>query len=216
MSEREDRKISLHVIRRLPRYLRFLSNITEQGINRISSLEIGRQMRLAPSQVRQDFNYFGGFGQQGYGYNVSQLQNKIHEILQIDECLPAVLIGVGNLGSAIYGFILNGSYGISLIGLFDKDPAGAAIKIPGIKVLDISGLEAFCQKHKPETAILCIPEEGAQSVAERLAALGIKGIWNFSQADLRLPDRVLVENVHLGDSLLTLGFQLKDNTFNIK
>lgn len=206
MTDRENRKISLHVVRRLPRYYRFFSEVSKKGEKGISSLEIGRRMGFTPSQVRQDFNCFGGFGQQGYGYNVEQLRREMREILNIDKRISAILVGVGNLGRALHGFISGGSYGISITGLFDINPKIASQVTPKIKIRNITELEEFCGVNKPEIAILCIPGNNAQQMAERLAKLGIKGFWNFSQADLMLPETVFVENVHLGDSLLTLNY----------
>ncbi len=202
------RDVSLPVVRRLPRYYRFLTNLKKGGIQRISSLEIARRMGLTASQIRQDLNCFGGFGQQGYGYNVDQLTEEIEKILYLDERLPAILIGVGNLGRALMGYLSYEARGISLVGLFDQSPRNIAEINPDIEVMNINQLESFCSEHKPVVAILCIPETNAQTMAERLVQLGIKGFWNFSHVDLRLDDSISVENVHLGDSLMTLGFQV--------
>lgn len=207
--QQKKREVSLPVVRRLPRYYRFLTGLKKSGILRISSIEIARQMGLTASQIRQDLNCFGGFGQQGYGYNVDQLTSEIEKILFLNDRLPAILIGVGNLGRALMGYLSYEAKGISLIGLFDQSPKNIAEINPDIEVRNISLLEDFCKKNNPKLAILCIPESGAQQMAERLVELGIVGFWNFSHVDLRLDDNISVENVHLGDSLMTLGFQVQ-------
>ena len=206
--QKSQKGVSPPVIRRLPRYYRFLCGLKKSGILRISSVEIARQMGLTASQIRQDLNCFGGFGQQGYGYNVDQLTSEIEKILFLDNQIPAILIGVGNLGRALAGYLTYEAKGISLIGLFDKNPKGILEFNPDFVVLGTSQLEEFCYAHNPKIAILCIPGENAQSMAERLVNLGIKGFWNFSHVDLRLRDDIDVESVHLGDSLMTLGFHL--------
>ena len=206
MAKKEKQDVSLAVVRRLPRYYRFLVNLRNNGIQRISSLEIARQMGLTASQIRQDLNCFGGFGQQGYGYNVEQLKGEIENILFLHDSIPAILIGVGNLGRALMGYLSNEAQGVSLIGLFDQNPRGIAEINPYIEVLNVSELEGFCKRARPKLAILCIPENNAQAIAERLAGYGVTGFWNFSHIDLRLDESVIVENVHLGDSLMTLGF----------
>ncbi len=200
-------EVSLPVVRRLPRYYRFLSELKKSGIVRISSKELARQMELTASQIRQDLNCFGGFGQQGYGYNVCQLAAEIERILYLDNRLPAIMIGVGNLGRALTSFLYEAK-GINLIGLFDKNPKAVLETSPDLSVMPVGELEDFCRLNKPVIGILCIPGERAQSMADRLVALGIRGLWNFSHIELRLPDSVNVENVHLGDSIMTLGFKV--------
>ncbi len=199
--------VSLPVVRRLPRYYRFLSELKKSRIVRISSKELAQQMELTASQIRQDLNCFGGFGQQGYGYNVDQLADEIEKILYLDNRLPAILIGVGNLGRALTSFLYEAK-GIDLIGLFDKNPKSVVETSPDLSVMPVSELESFCLERRPVIGILCIPGERAQSMADRLVSLGIRGLWNFSHIELRLPDSVSVENVHLGDSIMTLGFKV--------
>lgn len=206
--------VSIPVMRRLPRYYRFLVELRGKGIERISSKDLAARMQLTASQIRQDLNCFGGFGQQGYGYNISQLTSEIEKILFLDTKLPAILIGVGNLGRALSGYLAYEAKGVSLIGLFDKN-AKEAMELSGeLEVQPISRLDDFCEEHRPELAILCIPGERAQQLAERLVSLGIRGFWNFTHADLRLPRSITVENVHLGDSLMALGFMLNTNLQN--
>ncbi|MEA4912208.1 MAG: redox-sensing transcriptional repressor Rex [Oscillospiraceae bacterium] len=197
--------VSLPVVRRLPRYYRFLCDLKKSGIVRISSKELARQMNLTASQIRQDLNCFGGFGQQGYGYNVDQLAAEIERILCLDNCLPTILIGVGNLGRALSSFLYDAK-GIKLIGLFDKAPKNVTDINPELSVMSIAKLDEFCAEHHPKLAILCIPGEHAQPMAQKLVSLGIEGFWNFSHVDLRLDERTCVENVHLGDSLMTLCY----------
>jgi len=204
---KQNESVSLLVVRRLPRYYRFLTELKKSGIVRISSKELAKRMGLTASQIRQDLNCFGGFGQQGYGYNVDQLSDEIERILFLDSRMPAILIGVGNLGRAISSFLYEAK-GVKLIGLFDKNPKSVSEQNPDLDVMSINRLEEFCTQHKPQIAILCIPSEHAQQMASRLVELGIKGFWNFSQVDLHVDPTVSVENVHLGDSLMTLGFNV--------
>ncbi|MEA5051596.1 MAG: redox-sensing transcriptional repressor Rex [Oscillospiraceae bacterium] len=202
--------VSLPVVRRLPRYYRFLCDLKKSGIVRISSKELAKQMNLTASQIRQDLNCFGGFGQQGYGYNVDQLAAEIERILCLDNCLPTILIGVGNLGRALSSFLYDAK-GIRLIGLFDKSPKNVMDINPELKVMSTAMLDEFCAEHHPRVAILCIPGEHAQPMAQKLVSLGIEGFWNFTHVDLRLDDSICVENVHLGDSLMTLCYNINTN-----
>lgn len=201
--------VALPVVRRLPRYYRFLCALKKSGIVRISSKELASRMGLTASQIRQDLNCFGGFGQQGYGYNVDQLSAEIERILHLDTTLPAIIIGAGNLGRALTHHLYDAK-GIQLVGLFDKNPRGITDIHPDLKVLGVGQLESFCAEHHPAIAILCIPGDSAQAMADRLTALGIRGFWNFTNADLHLPSHISVENVHLGDSIMTLGYKVHD------
>ena len=204
--------ISTPVIRRLPRYYRFLGELKAQGITRISSGELSRRMGLTASQVRQDFNCFGEFGQQGYGYNVELLQSEIGDILGLNRLRNAILIGVGNLGKAVAQHIRFNSFGFQLIGLFEERESLIGQMVKNIPIRSIKDLDEFCRENHPELAVLCIPKEGAQSITEQLIKLGIKGFWNFSHYDITLnyPD-VQVENVHFSDSLMTLSYKLNNN-----
>lgn len=204
---KENLTVSPPVVRRLPRYYRFLTDLKKSGIVRISSKELANQMGLTASQIRQDLNCFGGFGQQGYGYNVDQLSAEIERILHLDINVPAILIGVGNLGRALTSY-LDDAKGITLIGLFDKNPRLVTDAHPELDVMSIGMLDEFCKQHNPVVAILCIPGENAQQMANRLATLGIKGFWNFSHVDLRMDADICVENMHLSDSLMVLGFNV--------
>lgn len=201
--------ISNSVIRRLPRYYRFVGELEKQGVIRISSRELSEKMGLTASQIRQDFNCFGGFGQQGYGYNVKELHEKIGDILGIHADSAAILIGAGNLGKAIASHIDFRKRGFDLIGIFDLNPKLIGKKIGDLQVRSTDELESFCSENKPVAAVLCIPKEAAAEEANQLVSYGIHAFWNFSHYDLRIAHKnVIVENVHLGDSLMTLSYGL--------
>ncbi len=201
--------VSNSVIRRLPRYYRFLGELEKMNIVRISSRELSEKMRLTASQIRQDFNCFGGFGQQGYGYNVSELREKIGDILGVRAENPMILIGAGNLGRAIATHIDFHKRGFNLIGIFDANPELTGSNIGELSVRSSGELEAFCRENKPVAAVLCIPKSAAAEVANILVAYGIHAFWNFSHYDLLIAHSdVIVENVHLGDSLMTLSYGL--------
>lgn len=202
--------ISLAVIRRLPRYYRYLSELHAAGIAKISSKELSEKMGLTASQIRQDLNCFGGFGQQGYGYNVELLFGEISSILGVNNQYKAILIGVGNLGRAITRHVGFEKRGFRMIGLFDSNPDIIGTTVAGHTVMDVREMEDFCRREEPEAAILTLPREAAPAVAEQLVTLGIKGFWNFSNGDIHLRDPdIPVENVHLGDSLMTLCYRIK-------
>ncbi len=202
--------ISMSVVRRLPRYYRFLYDLKENGVTRISSRELSQRMGLTASQIRQDLNCFGGFGQQGYGYMVEQLYAEIGHILGMDHLSDTVLLGAGNMGRAIANHMDFENRGIRLVGIFDDSPELIGRTIRGMKVQPIKNLDKVCRMKKPEVAILCIPKEAAPGLVERLLKAGVRGFWNFSHYDINYyhPGAV-VENVHLGDSLMTLSYQLK-------
>lgn len=204
--------ISNSVIRRLPRYYRFLGELETGGYVRISSRELAEKMGLTASQIRQDFNCFGEFGQQGYGYNVKGLRDEIGKILGLDEQTPIILLGAGNLGRAIASHIDFQNKGFELVGIFDASPEIIGKKIGNMIVSDIAELENFCNKNHPVAAILCIPKDAAKSETDRLINLGVRAFWNFTHYDLRVNHKdIAVENVHLGDSLSTLSYGLKSN-----
>lgn len=201
--------ISFSVIKRLPRYYRFLGELKANGIIRISSRELSQRMGLTASQIRQDFNCFGGFGQQGYGYNVEQLHKEIGLILGVHSGHKAIIVGAGNLGRLVSNQITFESKGFSLIGIFDRKEALTGQMIKGIPVRHIDGLDEFCRENLPEMAVLCIPPESARELVPILIKLGIKAFWNFSHYDVALNHPgVAVENVHLGDSLMTLCYKI--------
>lgn len=206
---KNNNQVSVPVIKRLPRYHRYLEELKNMGIVRISSKELSQRMGLTASQIRQDLNCFGGFGQQGYGYNIEQLYNEIGLILGIDKKSKAIMIGAGNLGHAIATHLHFENRGFDLVGIFDNNPAVIGTNVGGRTVMDTATLDEFCKSEKPVVAILCIPAEYAAENADKLVALGIKGFWNFTQCDLvSRYEGVAVENVHLGDSLMTLCYQI--------
>ena len=199
--------ISNSVINRLPRYYRFLGELKNNGKSRISSRELAETMGLTASQIRQDFNCFGGFGQQGYGYNIELLQSEIGKILGLDKQKSAIIIGMGNLGKAIALHINFESKGFRLIGLFDKKEALVGQIIKNMPVRSVLSLDEFCRENLPQVAVLCIPKEEAEAVSSQLMALGVKAFWNFSHYDLAINNPgISVENVHLGDSLMKLSY----------
>ncbi len=204
-------QVSIPVIKRLPRYHRYLEELKNLGVVRISSKELSARMGLTASQIRQDLNCFGGFGQQGYGYNIEQLYNEIGAILGLNNKSKAIMIGAGNLGHAIATHIHFDNRGFDLVGIFDNNPAVIGTRVGGKVVMSSDDLEEFCIKEKPVVAILCIPAEYAAENADKLVSLGIKGFWNFTQYDLvHRYENIAVENVHLGDSLMTLCYQVKE------
>lgn len=210
MSKTEN--VSLSVIRRLPRYYRFLGELLKSGQLRISSKELSEKMNLTASQIRQDLNCFGGFGQQGYGYNIELLHEEIAKILGLDKLQSTILIGAGNLGSAILNQMDFNTYGFNIVGVFDKNNDIIGQSIGNLTINDIDTIEEFCRQNTPTVAILCIPKESAKDLADKLVDLGIKGFWNFSHYDLAIDYHgIVVENVHLGDSLMTLSYRVNAN-----
>ncbi len=201
--------ISMSVIKRLPRYYRFLGELKNQGIKRISSRELSQRMNLTASQIRQDLNCFGGFGQQGYGYNVDELRAEIGRILGVDRRFGTILVGAGNLGRAIAAHINFEAMGCKLIGIFDNDISLKGKTVGGIEIMHDNEMRGFCERNRPTTAILCIPKSEAQRIADILVDIGVKAFWNFSHCELTFDDmeRIAVENVHLSDSLLTLTYR---------
>lgn len=201
--------VSMSVIRRLPRYHRFLSELGKSGVTRISSKELSEKMGVTASQIRQDFNCFGGFGQQGYGYNVSQLCEEIEKILGIKHSFKCVLVGAGNLGRAIVGHMPFQQLGFDLIGVFDNSPRVIGAAISGHQVLDYAEISRFYKEHAPVMAILCVPREYVEDISDELYSLGIRSFWNFSHYDISLKHTdAIVENVHMNDSMMTLCYKL--------
>ncbi|MBR1393543.1 MAG: redox-sensing transcriptional repressor Rex [Ruminococcus sp.] len=202
--------ISSSVIKRLPRYYRFLGELMKNGTERISSRELSQLMKLTASQIRQDLNCFGGFGQQGYGYHVRQLHEEIGKILGVDKKYKTIVIGAGNLGRAIATHINFDTRGCELIGIFDRKEELKGLQVGKLTVTGTDELERFCRRHKPVVAVLCIPKSDTQEIADKLVSLGLRSFWNFSHYDLSIDhENIVVENVHLGDSLLTLTYGTK-------
>lgn len=209
-----EKKISIAVIRRLPRYFRYLSDLIKLDIKRISSKELSQRMDITASQIRQDLNYFGGFGQQGYGYNVELLFEEVGKILGTDKSFKCIIVGAGNMGNAIANYENFKNRGFEMISIFDVDPKKVGTVINNIKVLHLDELDEFVKNHHVDIAILTVPNRNIISVANKVKSLGIKGIWNFSPTDLKLGEDVVVENVHLSDSLMVLGYKLKEKEMN--
>lgn len=205
----DTREISQAVIGRLPRYYRYLGDLKEQGVERISSQDLSSMMHVTASQIRQDFNHFGGFGQQGYGYNVNFLYDEIAKILGIDEPHNMILIGAGNLGSALVNYMNFRNRGFIFRAAFDKNEALTGRQIGGISVHPMNELEDFIREHQIDIVVLTIPRQEAVKVAEVLARCPIKAIWNFAHTDLKVPKWIQVENVHLSDSLMKLSYNIK-------
>ena len=204
----EAKQISKAVIKRLPRYYRYLSELLEDNVERISSNDLSKKMRVTASQIRQDLNNFGGFGQQGYGYNVKYLYTEIGKILGLDTVHPMVIVGAGNLGQALANYVEFEKRGFKLVGIFDVNPVLEGIAVRGIEIQMISDLPFFLKENNVEIAILTLPKNKAIDMADILIENGIKAIWNFAHVDLDTPDGVIVENVHLSESLMTLSYNL--------
>lgn len=204
------KKISMAVIKRLPRYYRYLSDLLTLGIKRVSSKELSSRMGITASQIRQDLNCFGGFGQQGYGYNVESLFNEIGNILGLNRTFYSIIIGAGNMGQALANYGNFEKRGFKIVGIFDANPEVIGKVINDISVMDIESLDEFVKHTKVDIAMITVPYKATAMVADKVARLGVKGLWNFSPMDLKIPYDVIVENVHLSDSLMVLGYKLNE------
>lgn len=203
------KEISQAVIRRMPRYYRYLGDLLEEGVERISSNELSEKMKVTASQIRQDLNNFGGFGQQGYGYNVQYLYDEIGRILGLQQQHNIIVIGAGNLGQALANYSKFEKLGFVIIGLFDINPNLIGHSLRGIPIMMLEELDAFVDANQIDIAALTMPKHAADEVANRLVQLGIRAIWNFAHVDLNLTDKnVVVENVHLSDSLMQLSYNM--------
>ena len=203
-----EKEISQAVVRRMPRYYRYLEELIEEGVERISSNELSIRMKVTASQIRQDLNNFGGFGQQGYGYNVKYLYEEIGKILGLDNQHNVIVIGTGNMGQALANYIKFEKRSFVITGLFDVNPALIGMRVRGIEIRSMDTLEEFMKTHKVDIALLTLPKDKAKAAAEQLAQLGVRAFWNFSHIDLDLPGDVVVENVHLSDSLMQLSYNI--------
>lgn len=204
----ENKEISQAVISRLPRYFRYLGELKDEGIERISSQELSDIMKVTASQIRQDFNNFGGFGQQGYGYKVEYLYEEIGKILGLDKTHNLIIIGAGNLGQALANYMNFERRGFLFKGMFDNNPALYGKKIRDMQVRPMEEMEQFVKENNIDIAVLTIPKNSARTVAEKLVRNGIRGIWNFAHVDLNVPKKIQVENVHLSDSLMKLTYNI--------
>lgn len=207
----EAKDISQAVISRLPRYLRYLAELKDEGVERISSQELSKRMKVTASQIRQDLNHFGGFGQQGYGYNVEYLYVEIAKILGLDMEHYLVIIGAGNLGQALLNYMNFERRGFIFKGIFDADPKLHGTKIREISIRPMEELKDFIRENNIDIAVLTIPKASAVEVTQQLVECNIKAIWNFAHVDLEVPDSVQVENVHLSDSLMKLSYNISRN-----
>lgn len=203
-----EKEISQAVISRLPRYFRYLGELKDEGIERVSSQELSDIMQVTASQIRQDLNNFGGFGQQGYGYNVEFLYEEIGKILGLDRKHNLIIIGAGNLGQALVNYVDFERRGFLFKGVFDINPALYGRKIRGIEVQCMENMKQFVRDNNIDIAVLTVPKTEAADIAERLISYGIKGIWNFAHVDLKVPEGIQVENVHLSDSLMKLSYNI--------
>lgn len=204
----ENKEISQAVISRLPRYFRYLGELKDEGIERVSSQELSDIMKVTASQIRQDFNNFGGFGQQGYGYKVEYLYEEIGKILGLDKKHNLIIVGAGNLGQALANYMNFERRGFLFKGMFDNNPALYGRKIRDMEVRPMEEMPSFVRDHDIDIAVLTIPKTSAVAVAEQLVKEGIKGIWNFAHVDLNVPKSIQVENVHLSDSLMKLTYNI--------
>ena len=210
MTENE-KGISQAVIGRLPRYFRYLGELRDAGVERISSQDLSELMKVTASQIRQDFNNFGGFGQQGYGYNVEYLYREIGKILGLDQTHNFIIVGSGNLGRALGNYLNFERRGFLLKGMFDQNPDVIGSMVRGVKVMPMEEMEQVVRDNDIDIAVLTLPKTSAVEVADKLAQNGIKAIWNFAHVDLNLPKGIQVENVHLSDSLMKLSYNLTRN-----
>ena len=204
----QDKKISSAVIRRLPRYYRYLGDLLEKDVVRISSKELSERMNVTASQIRQDLNNFGGFGQQGYGYNVEYLYAEIAKILGLDKKYNIVIIGAGNLGQAIANYTDFERRGFVVKGMFDVNPRLEGVSIRGVEIQMCDKLESFIKNNDIHIVAITVPKSRAAQIAADVVKWGVKAIWNFAPTDLNLPDDVVVENVHLAESLMRLSYNL--------
>lgn len=204
----EEKEISRAVIKRLPRYYRYLGELLESGTERISSNELSERMQVTASQIRQDLNNFGGFGQQGYGYNVKHLHTEIGKILGLDRDYNVIIVGAGNLGQALANYVKFEKNGFLVKGLFDVNPALKGVAIRGIEIRMIDELPEFLQNNDIQIAALTLPKQNAKKMADILVENGVHAIWNFAHTDLHLPKDIIIENVHLSESLMQLSYNI--------
>lgn len=204
----EHKEISKAVIQRLPRYYRYLEDLMDQGIERISSGDLSRRMHLTASQIRQDLNNFGDFGQQGYGYNVFNLHEEIAKILKIDQVHSMIIVGAGHLGLALSNYTNFRKRGFDIKGVFDNNPKVIGQEAGGVKVSPMSEMKDIVEKNHIRLAALCIPKDAAVKIVDELISYGVSGFWNFAHVDLEVPEHVVVENVHLSESLMRLSYRV--------
>lgn len=206
----KNKNISMAVIKRLPKYYRYLDELMRNEVDRISSKELGEKIGFTASQIRQDLNCFGDFGQQGYGYNVTELYNQIKSILGLDRGYKAALVGAGNIGQAVSNYSRFEDLGFRIDAIFDANPKLIGMKIRDVEIRDIDEMKPILESEKIDIGIICVPRKNAQNVADDLIKGGVRAIWNFAPVDLIVPNHVKVENVHLSESLMTLIYLLNE------
>lgn len=211
MIKKTRERVSPSVIRRLPRYRRRLTELLDKGVTRISSKELSQITGFTASQIRQDLNNFGGFGQQGYGYNVQDLYEEVGRILGLDMEYDVILVGCGNLGQAVANYTYFNKIGFKICGIFDVDPEIIGMRVNDIEVMDYKDLDEYLEKHSIDIGIIATNKNSAQDVADKLSKGKVRGIWNFASVDLIVPETVVLENVHLSDSLYTLAYYINQN-----
>lgn len=216
MDSEKDNRISITVIRRLPKYHRYLGELLKKGINRVSSKELSDLTGFTASQIRQDLNNFGGFGQQGYGYNIEELYNQLGKILGLDRNYKTVIVGSGNLGQAISNYNGFKEAGFEVLSLFDKNPKVIGLNIRGVEIRDVDELADYIKENDVEIGVITTPRESAQDIADIYSKSGIKAIWNFAPADIKVDKEIIVENVHLSESLFTLSYFLNNREDYVK
>ncbi len=213
--QRNSVKVSMAVVRRLPKYHRYLGELLENDVNRISSKELGKIMGLTASQIRQDLNCFGGFGQQGYGYNVNDLYKEIGSILGLSREYKTVIVGAGNLGQAISNYEGFRREGFKLLAMFDLNPRLVGNAIRDIKIHDVMDLEDFVRDNEVDIGIICVPKSSSQEIADILVRANIKALWNFAPNDVDVPDNIIIENVAINESLYTLTYLMNEDNLDI-
>jgi redox-sensing transcriptional repressor len=208
------KNISMAVIKRLPKYHRYLRELLRTDVDRISSKELSERIGFTASQIRQDLNCFGDFGQQGYGYNVKELLNEISGILGLSKEYKMIIVGAGNIGQAIANYTNFEKLAFNLVGIFDVNPKLIGLKIRDVEVIDIDELVGFLKTTPVDIGVICVSKNSAQIVSDMMVSNGVKGIWNFAPVDLEVPEEIIVENVHLSESLLTLSCLMNDRTYS--
>ncbi|MCR5181651.1 MAG: redox-sensing transcriptional repressor Rex [Clostridia bacterium] len=209
-AQAEKKRISPYVIKRLPRYRRYLGELMKEGVERISSAKLSELMGYTASQIRQDLNNFGAFGQQGYGYKVDFLYEQIGNIMGLDKEYSIIVVGFGRLGQAMAGYIDQYEKQFRIVGIFDVPDKVSSIEFGKVYVSDMDSLKEFCRRNKVDMAVLTVPRSEAQHACDAVVDAGVKGIWNFTSVDLTIPEDVHCENVHMSDSLHELSYHLKD------
>ncbi len=213
---RDEKKVSGAVIKRLPKYYRYLSVLRQMGITRVSSNDLSKKIEITPSQVRQDFFNFGSFGLQGYGYEVEPLMQEIGNILGMDQINQMIILGAGNLGQALANHASFEKRGFKIVGMFDVNPYCIGQVVRGIEIMHFDSLAEFMGRHSVDIAVITVPREHAREAADKAISLGIKGIWNFASVEFEVPKDVAIEHIHLSESLMALSYKIKENRASIR